>query len=187
VDDRARDAGGRRRTHKHWLTKGVPVERKTELVEIAVDVWRIAGADQHFVQEVWDAGGAARYLAGLVGHHLKASQAPPKGWRGRRVGQSRGYYSEAASALRVRAEQAVRDDRLVARLEREVEGQLGVETVEVDEERGRLHRVVHIADEFLFDELLAEQFEQAKQRPKPRVVPVSYDFWERAASGLPSS
>src|SRR5205823_4426032 len=142
---RGRRADGKRRTHKHWLTKRVPVEHKAELVEIAVEVWkRLAGADQHFVQEVWDAGGAARYLAGLVGHHLKAAQAPPAGWRGRRVGQSRGYYGEAASELRVRAEEVVRDQRLAGLLEREVEELIGSESVEFDEERGELRRVLHV-------------------------------------------
>jgi len=89
----ARRSGGIRRTHKHWLPKGVTDEDAPTVVQVAADVWgRVAGAERHFIRPVWDAGGLARYMAGLVGHHLKESQAPPPGWRGRRIGTSRGFY-----------------------------------------------------------------------------------------------
>ena len=65
---RAGRSGGVRRTHKHWLAKGVEGDGEA-LVGAAADVWgRMAGAEKHFVKRVWDAGGLARSMAGLVGH-----------------------------------------------------------------------------------------------------------------------
>jgi hypothetical protein len=160
---RARRSGGVRRTHKHWLPKGVSEDDADALLGVAADVWgRIAGAERHFVKRVWDAGGLARYMAGLVGHHLKETQAPPAGWRGRRVGTSRAYYIKPAAELRARAEELTRDRALVHRLEAELTDELpdGI-------------------TEDVFDDVLTLRFEQAKAQPPPRVVAVPRDYWER--------
>jgi hypothetical protein len=167
---RARRSGGLRRTHKHWLPKCVSEAHSEALVAVAADVWgRIAGAERHFVSRVWDAGGLARYMAGLVGHHLKETQAPPEGWRGRRVGTSRAYYVKPAAELRARAEELTRDRALIRRLETELVDELP-DGVTAD----------------VFDDLLTARFEQAKLEPPPRVVAVPPDYWERSALASPS-
>jgi len=165
---KARD--GRRRTHYHWPCKGVDRDASGALSAIASEVWgRRAGGYVAGVKPVWDATGLGRYVAGLVGHHLKAAQGPPDGWKGRRYGTSRGYYSAAASELRARAEAIVRDDRLVALLERELADEFGgpdaIEGPWAD----------------LWNEQLEHRYVAAIRRPPPRVVEVPLDFWERAA------
>jgi hypothetical protein len=163
-------SGGVRRTHKHFLGKGVSEEDCDPLVICARDVWgRIAGATQHHAQPVWDAGGVARYVAGLVEHHLKEGQAPPAGWKGRRFGTSKGYYSRPASELRAEAEEAVHDERLRCRLEAALRDEL--------EEIG----AGPISDEAL-EALLAIRFGEERAKPSPRVVSVAWDFWLRDES-----
>jgi len=164
----AETSGGRRRTHYHWLTKGVERDDAEAIQQVARRIWgRLAGAHVHHVQSVWDAAGFGRYIAGLVGHHLKQAQAPPPGWRGRRMGASRGYYSIPALELRGRAEALVREERLIVRLER------------------------FLADEFagpdyldgpwldLWEQALEDDYVRAIGQPAPRVVGVAWDFWLR--------
>jgi hypothetical protein len=44
---------GKRRTHKHWLAKNVAPSHARAIRHVAEDVWgRLAGATEHFVQEV---------------------------------------------------------------------------------------------------------------------------------------
>ena len=104
-------------------------------------------------------------MAGLVGHHLKEAQEAPAGWRGRRIGTSRGYYVEPAAELRAQAEQLTRDRSLVCRLEVELAADLpdGL-------------------PEDIFDDLLTARFDEARAQPPPTVVAVSWDYWERTAS-----
>lgn len=150
---------GVRRTHYHSTWALDDDEQAAAVAAISNDVWeRIAGAwspDAHGWKAVFDAGGLARYIAGLVGHHLKANQAPPPGWAGRRFGTSRGFYAIAAEELDRRARDAVRDERLVHHLER-------VMVEELDPPDG--------LPESIWDELLTERLEEARSRPKPRVV-----------------
>jgi len=157
-------AGGHRRTHKHWCGKGVTVEDAEAITSVAADVWgRLTGATEHRAQPVWDAGGLGRYVAGLVGHHLKESQAPPPGWKGRRFGTSKAYYTVPASELRARAETAVRDQRLVHRLEYELASEFEARD---------------IIDATIFDEVLTVRYEAALRQPKPTVRQIPYRAWD---------
>jgi hypothetical protein len=157
-------ADGRRRTHKHWLAKHVEPTQVDAILGVARDVWgRVAGATEHFVQEVWNAGGIARYVAGLAGHHLKESQAPPPGWIGRRFGTSRRYFVRLAAELRREAEVAVRDERLRVRLETAMR--------EAFEASGPLS-----GEEM--DAALTRAVERVRQAPKPRLVEVPGLYWQ---------
>jgi hypothetical protein len=159
-------AEGKRRTHKHWLAKHVAPLDSGAIRHVAEDVWgRLAGATEHFVQEVWNAGGIARYIAGLVGHHLKVEQAPPPGWRGRRFGTSRGYFSRPAAELRREAEIAVRDERLRVRLEAAIREHLAAQGAE------------STAAEDV-DALLARRVQQAREAGPPRVIKVPGGYWD---------
>jgi hypothetical protein len=150
---------GIRRTHYHstWTLDGD--DEAKAVAEISNDVWgRLTAATSekaHGWKRVYDAGGLARYIAGLVGHHLKAGQAPPPGWAGRRYGTSRGFYAIDSRELDAQAKAVVRDERLAHHLERAM----------VDE--------LNVPDGFpaeILDELLSERIEIARARPKPRIV-----------------
>lgn len=160
----ARD--GVRRTHYHstWTLDGD--DQAEAVAAISNEVWkRLAGAwseRAHGWKRVWDAGGLARYIAGLTGHHLKSGQAPPPGWAGRRVGSSRGYYAIDARELRQRAVEAVRDERLRFHLERAMADEEGLPDG---------------LPEHIWDELLTARLEEARQRPKPRVVRIRPGHW----------
>lgn len=163
---RARD--GRRRTHYHWLLKNVPRDAGPAIVRTAQDVYRRrAGAWRHDVRPVWDAAGFGRYIAGLVGHHLKEAQRPPDGWKGRRVGTSRGYYSIPAAELRRCAEVAVAEERLIRGLESRLATELPGD--------GQIPGDV-------WEELLEHEYVRAIGTAPPRVVPVAHDYWEREAA-----
>jgi hypothetical protein len=113
---------GIRRTHYHSTWALDNDEQAAEVAAISNTVWATrAGAyseKAHNAKRVWDAGGLTRYIAGLVGHHLKGDQAPPPGWTGRRFGTSRGFYAIDSRELDRQAKAAVRDDRLRHHLER---------------------------------------------------------------------
>lgn len=153
---------GIRRTHYHSTWALDSDEQGQAVACISNEVWaRLAGAwskRAHGVQRVWDSGGLARYVAGLVGHHLKANQAPPPGWSGRRYGVSRGFYATDSRELDRQAKAVVRDDRLRWRLERELVGDPGWGDPDAP-----------IAFE-IFDEVLTERLEAARSRPAPKVV-----------------
>jgi hypothetical protein len=151
---------GIRRTHYHSTWALDDDDQARAVARISNEVWeRVAGAwspDAHGWQRVWDSGGLARYVAGLVGHHLKANQAPPPGWSGRRYGTSRGFYAIDSHELDAQAREAVRDSRIAHRLERAM----------VDE----LQHIPGQLPSDIWDELLSERLEAARARPKPRVV-----------------
>jgi hypothetical protein len=159
---------GIRRTHYHSIWSHVDDDEAQVVAGISREVWgRVAGAyseHAHGAKRVWDAGGLARYVAGLAGHHLKAGQAPPPGWTGRRFGTSRGFYATPPAELRKEATAAVRDARLVAHLER----------VMADDETTPDQLPVEI-----WDELLTARLEAARARPPVRVVRVSPGMWGR--------
>jgi hypothetical protein len=158
---------GVRRTHYHSIWSHV--EDGEAVASISHEVWgRIAGAyseHAHGAQRVWDAGGLARYVAGLAGHHLKSGQAPPPGWTGRRFGTSRGYYADDPRELRKEATSMVRDDRLRAHLERVLADELP------DPGDGPLLPLD------VFDELLTARLEEARKRPPLRVARIRSNTW----------
>lgn len=154
---------GIRRTHYHSIWTHVDGEQGAAIADVSREVWgRLAGAYSeraHGAQAIWDAGGLARYVAGLAGHHGrtgKGQDAPP-GWTGRRVGTSRGFYAMPADELRRQARDAVRDERLRHRLE-----------VAVTE--GSADRL----PEWIVDEAVTARLQALKQNPPPapRVVRV---------------
>lgn len=153
---------GIRRTHYHSIWSHLDERQGHAVASISHEVWgRIAGAyseHAHGAQRVWDAGGLARYVAGLAGHHLKAGQAPPPGWSGRRFGTSRGFYATDPSELRKEATAAVRDARLVAHLER-VMADDGITPADLPDE--------------IWDELLTDRLEAARARPPVRIVRIA--------------
>lgn len=161
----ARRSDGVRRTHYHSTWDRIESDDQAQAVaEISWEVWgRRTGAwseQAHGYKRIWDAGGLARYVAGLAGHHLKTGQAPPPGWKGRRFGTSLGFYAIDARELRKLAVEAVRDERLVFRL--------GVELASQVEDG---------LPASIFDDELTRRLEALKARPKPRVVRIP-ESWE---------
>jgi hypothetical protein len=156
-----------RRTHYHSTWALDNDDQAQAVVELSLEVWgRLAGAhsDQaHGWQNVWDAGGLTRYLAGLVGHHLKQGQAPPPGWTGRRFGTSRGFYPLDPRELDRQAKTAVRDDRLRWYLERTM----------ADDDTVPDHLPADI-----WDDVLTARLELARTRPPIRIVPVPPNHWD---------
>jgi hypothetical protein len=154
---------GVRRTHYHSVWALGDDEQAEAVATISNEVWgRIASATSeraHGWQRVYDAGGLARYIAGLVGHHLKAGQAPPPGWRGRRFGTSRGFYAIAVDELDRQAREVVKDERLRHAIEREL-------VDELDPPEG--------LPEWILDEhltpLLEERLEEIRARPRPQLA-----------------
>jgi hypothetical protein len=148
---------GIRRTHYHSVWTQLDDDQAAAVAEISNDVWgrltRATSEKAHGSQRVYDAGGLARYIAGLVGHHLKSNQAPPPGWAGRRTGSSRGYYAVDARELRARAKLAARDRALEYRL-----------TLEVIDECPDVLPVE------ILDDVVTARLEQLQARPRPRVV-----------------
>jgi len=100
-------SGGKRRPHWNDLWKGIPVDDAAELRAVMDAAWcsRIDGLPrgQH-VGTVQEVGGLMRYLAL---HFQKESQQPPKGWRGHRFTQSRGYLAVPMEHARAEAREAL--------------------------------------------------------------------------------
>lgn len=156
---------GIRRTHYHSTWALDNDEQAQAVAEISNHVWgKLAGAyseKAHGWKPVYDAGGLTRYVAGLIGHHLKANQAPPPGWSGRRFGTSRGFYAIDSRELDKRAKALVRDARLRYHLE-QVTAQ-------------------DVPDGFpaeILDELVTDKLERFKDRPPMRIVSVRHGFWD---------
>jgi hypothetical protein len=94
-------SGGARRIHQHGLLKGVPRERAEEVGAILREVWhQRTGAHRVEAHELHRPAGAIAYL---VNHHQKSAQTPPKGWSGKRLRPSKGYYEHPIAAMRERA------------------------------------------------------------------------------------
>jgi hypothetical protein len=125
-------AGGIRRPHTHYLVKrlclpvGVVATRargdnpcRCRDIRTCVECWtamewqKLAGAWFVQVRELRHAGGIVGYLAL---HHRKWEQAAPKGWTGRRLRTSRGYFAVPNGVLRERARAYLKERRLRGRL-----------------------------------------------------------------------
>jgi hypothetical protein len=103
-------SGGHRRVHQHLLVKGVPVAACEAVESVVRRVWRErTGATQVEVRELRSVAGATAYL---VHHHNKRDQAPPEGFRGKRLRPSRGYYVQPVAQLREQARALLQDRRL---------------------------------------------------------------------------
>ena len=107
---RGAKSGGHRRLHQHALVKNV-LPSEGEALEPAVrEFWRRrTGADRVEFRELRSAAGATAYL---IHHHHKTEQAPPKGWRGKRMRPSKGYYAAPVSELREQARSMLSSKRL---------------------------------------------------------------------------
>jgi hypothetical protein len=157
---------GVRRTHYHSTWALDSDDQAAAVAAVSNRVWASrAGAwseKAHGWKVVYDAGGLTRYIAGLVGHHLKSNQAPPPGWSGRRFGTSRGFYAIDTRDLDKQARTMVRDERLRHHLEQTMGDELNVPDGLPLE---------------IWDELLTKRLETARQRPAPKIVRVRRGTW----------
>lgn len=96
----ARQSGGHRRMHSHWLLKCAALDREAVESWVSSEWRKLTGAWVVQLAELRHAGGVVGYLAL---HHEKMEQAPPKGWTGRRLRPSRGYFAEPGDKRRARA------------------------------------------------------------------------------------
>lgn len=110
---KGKNSGGHRRIHQHTLVKGVGMDQVGDLDDELRSLWHArTGAHRVELAELRSAAGAAHYL---TTHHSKASQAPAKGWTGRRLRASRGYFDLPAPQRREEAKAILRDRRVVRR------------------------------------------------------------------------
>lgn len=101
-------SGGLRRPHWNWFCKGVPDDCVDELRALAVGEWcRLVDAEPHaqYVSRIDNAVGLTKYV---TEHFMKASQAPPAGFKGQRFNCSVGYFGEVTRATaRARAKDSL--------------------------------------------------------------------------------
>lgn len=112
-------SGGHRREHLHLFVKNVPVDQAQEAFDVAARVWCLhvdAELDAQRGGAVNEATGLIRYV---TAHHAKESQAPPRGFRGKREVRSQGYLEEPVDQLRARARESIYRRRVSYRLRRE--------------------------------------------------------------------
>ena len=96
--------------HLNLLVKHVPAGDVDSFRDVALGLWcsRVnAERPGQWVQAFSDRAGGAegfvRYVAKIMAHGLKESQAPPLGWKGHRTSQTRGYLVRPASVMRPEA------------------------------------------------------------------------------------
>lgn len=161
-------SGGHRRIHQHTLLKRIDPTTADEIKDDIVFVWRNR-TDAHRVElaELRSAAAAAHYL---THHHSKRDQAPSKGWTGRRLRASKGYFGLPGEDRRAYARETLRDRRV----ERGLRELLALHDVEPgDVEPG-------------WDEVLAGAIERAaEQGVKTRLVRVTKLPTDFDADGLP--
>jgi hypothetical protein len=105
-------SGGRRRMHSHWLIKGLDAGDLAAIEEwVSVEWSKLTGAWVVQLAELRTVGGVVGYLAL---HHEKLSQAPPRGWKGRRLRPSAGYFGASGAVRRERAVAWLRERRMRA-------------------------------------------------------------------------
>jgi len=114
-------SGGARRPHWNVLVKNVDPADVAEVETIVRWVWCArddvdAEPAAQFVGAVSEVGGLMRYLAL---HFLKESQRPPKGWRGHRTTQTRGYFALPMWKMRARAKTSLAFKRALWRAARD--------------------------------------------------------------------
>lgn len=99
---KAARSGGIRRTHVHYLVKGLPIDVDADEVAAWTSAeWKkLAGAWRVDARPLRTPAGSIAYLAL---HHQKAEQGPPVGWSGKRFRPSRGYFDRPIANLRAQA------------------------------------------------------------------------------------
>lgn len=103
-------SGGRRRVHQHLLLRGVAAEECDDLERVVRKVWQArTGASRVELRELRSAAGATAYV---VAHHHKTEQAPPPGFKGRRLRHSKGYFEDGIAELRGRVKAIEAANRL---------------------------------------------------------------------------
>lgn len=158
---RGTHAGGHRRPHLHHLVKGIPADHElmeptpvvdvggspvvdpdgnpvmsTRLEQVVSQKWLDFTGDA-WVVEVRPLRTPAGAIAYLTLHHHKREQAPPPGFRGKRLRPSvgrkgqRGYYELPIAELRVLARELVMDSRVRSAARRAIDVEFyGVEPPE---------------------------------------------------------
>lgn len=112
-------AGGHRRVHQHALLKRADASAAAALEPELAELWRSrTGASRVELRELRTPAGAIAYLAH---HHHKRDQAPPPGFRGRRLRPSKNYYSKPISDLREEAKAVLHDKRLEGAVRRSLD------------------------------------------------------------------
>jgi hypothetical protein len=125
----ARD--GRRRAHLHYLVKGLPREDAAAVEAQISMLWKRYTGDSWRCdcQPLRTPVGAMRYL---TGHHHKLEQAPPPGFKGKRLRPSlrsdkagrTGYFELPIRELRAIAKRHLADERLSWAVEQAIEAEL---------------------------------------------------------------
>jgi hypothetical protein len=120
--------------HLNLLVKGVPREDREAFAAVLVERW-CARVDAlpagQWSGDVYDGGGAVRYLSKMLAHGLKREQSPPVGWKGHRTSQTRGYLVRPASVMREEARRALRIKRRIWKGEDAATAELEVAAAEL--------------------------------------------------------
>lgn len=138
-----RRSGGARRIHQHGLLKDVDPARAADCGELMKRVWsRVTGAHRVEAHELLRPAGAMAYL---VNHHQKEAQTPPRGWSGKRLRPSKGYYEIPAPELRERARAALADKRVRAAVEKSLSSHEAWESLDGQEQADAFASVLDVA------------------------------------------
>ncbi len=97
-----------KRPHMHALLKGLDPGRAEELEPLVSARWKslTEGAWVVDCRPLRTPGGAIAYM---VGHHHKRDQAPPIGFRGKRIRPSKGYFTRPVAEIREEAKMTMRE------------------------------------------------------------------------------
>lgn len=162
-------ASGARRIHQHGLLKDVDPARAPDVAELMKRVWLgRTGAHRVEAHELHRPAGAMAYL---VNHHQKQAQTPPRGWQGKRLRPSKGYYEQPAPQLRQLARAALADKRLRAAV---------VKTLGAEE-------CWHDVDADVQADVLGQALDDARDYPSPVLVKTMDVPNAFGADGLPSA
>lgn len=139
-------SGGARRIHLHGLGKDVARERAPDVGEVLKRAWfPRTGADRVEAHELHRPAGAIAYL---VNHHAKSAQTPPRGWSGKRLRPSKGYYERPIVEMREEARAYLSDKRARAAVSRALcEANSWDELPDLDEVDEAIERSVEVARE----------------------------------------
>jgi hypothetical protein len=105
-----RRSGGHRRAHQHVLLKRCEPAAAEALEGAVRAVWEArTGASRVEIRALRSVAGATAYL---LHHHNKWSQAPPAGFRGKRLRPSKNYYERPVAEMRAEARALLLSRRL---------------------------------------------------------------------------